>query len=144
MLITAVDADRGEPVVLDRESGVDIVDAVAASCSSGLAYRIGGRRFIDGGYRCNENADLAAGCDRVLVLSPFGGRSRHPRHWGTWLSEQVDALRGSGSAVRTIVPGDGVDLTGPGAMDVSLRGGAARGGRDRGLALAAEIADFWL
>ena len=36
LLITAVDARTGEPVVFDRHSGVDLVDAVAASTSSGL------------------------------------------------------------------------------------------------------------
>ena len=76
--ITAVDAHTGEPVVFDRHSGVDLVDAVAASCASGFAYSIGDNRYIDGGYRrSSENADLAAGYGRVLVLSPFGGRSRH-------------------------------------------------------------------
>jgi NTE family protein len=44
MYITAVDAETGEPVIFDRHSGVDLVDAVAASCSSGAAYRIGDRR----------------------------------------------------------------------------------------------------
>jgi NTE family protein len=33
MLIVAVDAHTGEPVVFDRLSGVDIVDAVIASCA---------------------------------------------------------------------------------------------------------------
>ena len=46
ILITAVDAHTGEPVVFDRDSGVDLVDAVAASCASGLPYRIGGTRYI--------------------------------------------------------------------------------------------------
>jgi len=69
MLITAVDAHTGEPVVFDRHSGVDLVDAVAASCASAFAFGIGGSRYIDGGYRSNsENADLAAGYERVLVL----------------------------------------------------------------------------
>src|SRR5215211_2566212 len=36
VLITAVSAGTGEPVVFDRHSGVDLADAVAASCSSGL------------------------------------------------------------------------------------------------------------
>ena len=81
MLIVAVDAHTGEPVVFDRHSGVDLVDAVAASCANGFGvrpYSIGDDRYIDGGYRANENADLAAGYGRVLVLSPFGGRSRTP------------------------------------------------------------------
>ena len=78
VLITAVDAHTGEPVVFDRHSGVDLADAVAASCASGLPYRIGDSPYIDGGYRSNaENADLAAGYARVLVLSPFGGRTLH-------------------------------------------------------------------
>ena len=83
LLITAVDAQTGEPVVFDRRSGVDLADAVAASCANGfsvLPYRIGDRRYLDGGYRANENADLAAGCARVLVLSPFSGRSAN---WAT-------------------------------------------------------------
>ncbi|MFC4456739.1 hypothetical protein, partial [Deinococcus sonorensis] len=36
LLITAVNARTGEPVVFDRHSGVDLADAVAASTSSGL------------------------------------------------------------------------------------------------------------
>jgi NTE family protein len=93
--------------VFDRHSGVDLVDAVAASTSNGFGippYRIGDRRYIDGGYRRNENADLASGYARVLVLSPFGGRSRHPRGWGMDLATQVDELRASGSGVETIFP----------------------------------------
>ena len=105
MLITAVDARTGEPVVFDRHSGVDLVDAVAASCSSGPPYAIGDSLFIDGGYRrSSENADLAAGCERVLVLSPFGGRSRAPQAWGMHLDAQVDELRAGGSKVETILP----------------------------------------
>jgi len=108
MLIPAVDAHTGEPIVFDRHSGVDLVDAVAASTSNGFGvppYSIGDRRYIDGGYRRNENADLAAGYARVLVLSPFGGRSRHPLDWGMHLTTQVDELRARGSRVETIFPG---------------------------------------
>lgn len=81
LLIVAVDAHTGEPVVFDRHSGVDLVDAVAASTAGPGAppYSIGANRYIDGGYRRNENADLAAGYGRVLVFSPFGGRSRMPQ-----------------------------------------------------------------
>ncbi|GAA2146119.1 hypothetical protein GCM10009825_39350 [Arthrobacter humicola] len=81
VLITAVDAHTGGPVVFDRDSGVDLADAVAASCASGFAYTIGDNRYIDGGYRRNENADLAAGYGRVLVLSPLGGRTRTTLDW---------------------------------------------------------------
>src|ERR1035438_4839089 len=98
MLIVAVDAHTGEPVVFDRHSGVDLVDAVTASCAGpGVPpHSIGDNRYIDGGYRSNENADLAAGCGRVLVLSPLGGRSRAPLDWGIHLAAQADELRARG------------------------------------------------
>ncbi len=104
VLITAVDAHTGEPVVFDRHSGVDLADAVAASCASGLPYRIGENRHIDGGYRRNENADLAAGYGRVLALSPFGGRALQPHDRGMQLAAQVDELRARGSRVETVFP----------------------------------------
>ena len=145
VLITAVDADTGEPVVFDRHSGVDLVDAVAASCSSGRPYRIGDGRYIDGGYRSNaENADLAAGYARVLVLSPFGGRSLTPIEWGTHLATQVDELRARGSRVETIFPdSDSEHMFGANAMDPSLRAPAARAGYDQGRALAGQLTEFW-
>jgi len=145
VLITAVDAETGEPVMFDRESGVDLADAVAASCSSGLPYRIGGRRFIDGGYRrSSENADLAAGYARVLVLSPFGGRTRAPLEWGMQLAVQIDELRAAGSRVETIVPSsDALEAFGDNVMDLSRRAPAASAGHDQGRALAEQLAEFW-
>jgi len=144
VLITAVDAHTGEPVVFDRHSGVDLVDAVAASCASGFAYSIGGSRYIDGGYRRNENADLAAGYERVLVLSPFGGRSRTPLDWGMQLAAQVDELRAGGSRVETIFPDNNSEhMFGANAMDLSLRLSAARAGYDQGRAVAERLAAFW-
>ncbi|KRD36281.1 patatin [Oerskovia sp. Root918] len=144
VLLTAVDAESGEPVVFDHLSEVDLVDAVAASCSSGLPYRIGDRRYIDGGYRRNENADLAAGCKRVLVLSPFGGRSFTPPAWGLQLAAQVDELRALGSEVETIFPDSASEhLFGANAMDLSLRPLAARAGHAQGMALADALIAFW-
>jgi NTE family protein len=144
VLITAVDARAGEPVVFDRHSGVDLVDAVAASTSSAFAYRIGDDRYIDGGYRRNENADLAAGCGRVLVLSPLGGRTRHPVEWGMQLAAQVDELRAGGSSVETVLPdGASLDAFGTDLMDPSTRPPAARAGHAQGRALAGRLAGFW-
>jgi NTE family protein len=143
VLITAVDARTGEPVVFDRHSGVDLVDAVAASCASGFAYRIGDNRYIDGGYRRNENADLAAGYGRVLVLSPFGGRTRTPLQWGMHLAAQVDELRARGSRVETIFPDSNSEhMFGANAMDLSLRPPATRAGYDQGRALAEQLTEF--
>ncbi|MFI9485726.1 patatin-like phospholipase family protein [Promicromonospora sp. NPDC052451] len=145
VLLTAVDARTGAPVVFDRSSGVDLADAVAASCSSGAAYAIGDGRYIDGGYRTNaENADLAAGYARVLVLSPLGGRTLTPAAWGLDLATQVEALRAGGSRVETVAPGpDAEHLFGVNAMDGTLRPLAARAGRDQGKALAERLGELW-
>lgn len=144
MLITAVDARTGEPVVFDRFTGVELVDAVAASCSSSLPYRLDDGRYIDGGYRRNENADLATGCERVLVLSPFGGRTLHPLGWGMQLAAQIEELRAGGSRVHTIFPDrDSEHVFGANAMDLSLRPAAARAGYDLGGAVAEHLSGFW-
>ena len=144
VLITAVDAHTGEPVVFDRHSGIDLVDAVAASTSAMTPYRIGENRYINGGYRRSENADLAAGYGRVLVLSPFGGRSRMPLEWGMDLATQVDELRAGGSRVETVFPDGGAgDVFDANALDPSTRLQAARGGYDQGRALAELLATFW-
>ena len=144
ILITAVDALTGEPALFDRHSGAHLVDAVAASTSASLPYRIGDSRYIDGGYRRNENADLAAGYQRVLVLSPFGGRTRHPMTWGMQLAAQVEELRTSGSRVETIFPdADALNAFGLNMMDLSARPPAARAGDKHGRALAEQLAQFW-
>jgi len=144
VLLTAVDARTGEAVVFGRHSGVALADAVAASCSSGFAYRIGERQYIDGGYRRNENADLAAGYGKVLVLSPFGGRTRTPLAWGMQLDAQVKELRDGGSTVEVISPEAEVeDLFGANAMNFGLRPEAARAGFRQGKGLAGRLAVFW-
>jgi NTE family protein len=145
--IVAVDARTGEPVVFDRHSGVGLVDAIAASCSGPGAppYRIGDSRYIDGGYRrSSENADLAAGYGRVLVLSPLGGRSRAPLEWGMHLAAQADELRARGSRVETVLPdSDSRDAFGTNMMDPSTRPPAARAGFRQGKALAGQLSEFW-
>jgi NTE family protein len=147
MLIVVVDAHTGEPVMLDRHSGVTLVDAVAASCANGFGVpplRIGDHRYIDGGYRSAENADLAAGYERVLVLSPFGGRSRAPPEWGIHLAAQVDELRARGSRVETIFPdSNSLNAFGVHMMDLSARPPSARAGYDQGKALAVQLTEFW-
>jgi NTE family protein len=146
ILIVAVDAHTGEPVVFDRHSGVDLVDAVTASTAGpGVPpHSIGDNRYIDGGYRSNENADLAAGYERVLVLSPLGGRSRAPLEWGIHLAAQVDELRARGSRVETIFPdGSSRDAFGVNLMDPSTRPPAARAGYGQGRALAEQLTEFW-
>ena len=147
MLIVAVDAHTGEPVVFDRHSGVDLADAVAASCANGFGvppYGIGDRRYIDGGYRrSSENADLAAGYGRVLVLSPLGGRTRALLEWGMHLAATGRrTTRARGSRVETVLPdSDSRDAFGSNLMDLSTLPPAARAGYDQGRALAGQLTE---
>jgi NTE family protein len=146
LLIVAVDARTGEPVVFDRHSEVDLADAVTASTAGPGAppHRIGDNRYIDGGYRSPENADLAAGHKRVLVLSPLGGRTRAPLDWGMHLAAQADELRARGSRVETILPDSSSrDAFGVNLMDPSARPPAAQAGYNQGRALAGQLIEFW-
>jgi NTE family protein len=74
LVITAVDATTGEPVWWDRDSGVPLVHAVAASSAfPGAAppVAIDGRRYMDGALRSGTNADLAAGARTLVVVEPM-------------------------------------------------------------------------
>lgn len=144
VLITSIDARTGEPFVFDRDSGITLVDAVAASTSAMVPYPLGERRHLNGGYRRNENADLAAGYDRVLVMSPFSGGTRTPIEWGLDLATQVGELRAGGSLVETVFPDAGAgEVFDANALDPSTRLPAARGGYSQGLALGTQLAEFW-
>jgi NTE family protein len=145
MILVALDAHTGQVVAFDRDSGVDLVDAVTASTAMpGLAptHNINGTRYINGGVRSAENADLASGYANVVVLSPFGGRSgalppgqfeglrRLP---GADLEGQVEGLRKQGSRVEVITPdADSQAAMGTNQMDLATRIPAARAGFAQG------------
>ncbi|MFI5983650.1 patatin-like phospholipase family protein [Streptomyces sp. NPDC051555] len=78
LLITAVHAGSGEPVVWDRTSGVPLVHAVAASSSFPGAeppVTVSGRRYMDGALRSGANVDLAVGARMLIVVDPMAHRS---------------------------------------------------------------------
>ena len=81
-MCTAVDAETGEFVTWSKDSGVPLVRAIASSCCVPGIFppiTINGRRYIDGGMKSATNAELAAGHDRVLVVSVTGGMERARR-----------------------------------------------------------------
>lgn len=81
MIMVAVNAHTGELAAFDRDSSVDPVDAVTASIAlPGLVptHSINGTRYISGGVRSPDNADLASDHANVVVLSPLGGRGPTP------------------------------------------------------------------
>ena len=143
MIVAAVNAHTGELAAFDRDSGVDLVDAVTAGTAlPGVAptHGINGTRYINGGVRSAENTDLAWGYANVVVLSPFGGRSgtlpagqfegiRRSPEWGTDLASQVEALRKQGSHVEVITPNpDSRAAMGTNQMDPATRIPSAHAG----------------
>jgi len=142
LLIPAVDANTGETVVFTRDSGVALVDAVAASCAvPGIwpPVTIGGRRFVDGGVRSGTNADLAAGADRILVVEP--ALADAPTPLGN-LDDEIAALR-PGETFVVFADQESVAAFGTNPLSPATRGPAARAGRAIGQAQAAAIAAFW-
>jgi len=136
ILLVAVDAESGEMRVFDRQSGVDLIDAVAASCAVPGVWppvSIGGRRYVDGGVRSSDNADLAAGCAGIVVLSPLGYDSPFPSPMA--LRDVVGRLRSEGSAVTVITPGEAsVAAMGINPLDPATRLPAAQAGLAQGRA----------
>jgi len=123
--ITVVDARTGDRRVLDRASGVDLVDAVAASSAVPGVWppvTLDGTRYVDGGVWSLCNADLAAGYDRVLVLAPLADPS---------VAREVDGL-GPGVAVEVVTPDEastaafGTDVLDPAVREPSARAGLAQ------------------
>ncbi len=142
LLITAVDAETGELRVFDREGGVPLPDAVAASCAVPLVWppiTIGGRRYIDGGVRSVANADLAGGCDRVVVLAPVTFALRRSAR----IASQLASL---GAGVRSVVvspDSQARQAIGGNVLDPAHRVAAARAGHAQSAGVAESIAAIW-
>jgi NTE family protein len=143
--VIAVNAHSGERRIFDRNSGVDLVDAVAASCAVPGVWppaTIDGQRYIDGGVYSNENADLAAGCERVLVITP-----EIPLALLENLETQVARLRQEGSRVEIVHPDEAIKVAiaavGGNPLDPSLRERLAPIGREQGRRIADQVASFW-
>jgi NTE family protein len=134
--LTAVDAATGELAIFDAQSGVSLIDAVAASCAVPGVWppvTIGSSRYVDGGVRSSDNADLATGFGRITVISPLGLESPIPSLLP--LREVVTRLRAEGSLVTVIVPDAGsAAAIGTNALDPATRTPASHAGRAQGRA----------
>ncbi len=142
LLITSVNAETGAAVVFDRDSGVSLVDAIAASCAVPLVWppmTINGHRYIDGGVRSVANIDLAKGCDRVVVLAPTTAAFRRADR----PAAQVAAL---GPGVRAVIVSP--DATsraaiGPNVLDPARRALSAQAGRAQAADMADQVHKVW-
>jgi NTE family protein len=140
--ITAIDAETGEFVVFRRDTGVDLVEAVAASCAVPLVYppaTVGGRRFIDGGMRTAANADLAAGFDPIVALTPVSIALRRSRT----AEGQIESL---GQGIRSIVvkpDGHARKAMGTQVLDPAFRAASARAGWAQATSVARAVEVVW-
>jgi NTE family protein len=141
--VTAVDAESGKFTVFDSGSGVELIDAVSASCAvPGVwpAAEINGRRYIDGGMRSAANADLASGYEQVVVVAPLvrGAGPMVP------VTRQVERLREEGARVLLIKPDiAALNAIGKNVLDPGRRRPAAEAGFAQAKLEAAAAAEVW-
>jgi NTE family protein len=144
LLIAAVDTGSGEFMIFDRDAGVPLPLAVAASCAVPMVWppvTIDGRRYMDGGMRSVTNVDLAAGHDTVLVIAPIASPGMGPLMPG--IDSELRKLS-PGASVLVVNPDEAaLDAFGPNLLDPSRRAAAARAGLAQGERLVAEVAALW-
>lgn len=131
--ITAIDIDTGELTVFERDSGVELIDAVAASCAVPGAWPpvvLGTRRYMDGGVRSTINLDVAADCDEAVLLVPMGGG----------VGGEIAAFDGRVCAV--LADDDALRAFGSNPLDPGCREPSAWSGREQGRRQAGAIAEF--
>ncbi len=139
--ISAIDTATGELITFDRNSGVGLVDAVAASCAVPGVWppvTIGDRRYMDGGVGSSVNMALANDCDVAVVLVPSGLSA--PSLFGGGAAEEVEAF--GGSTFGVFADDESIAAFGPNPLDPACRKPSALAGREQGRRVAAAVADF--
>lgn len=140
--IPAIDAFSGAFRVFTSASGVELVDAVAASCAvPGIwpPVTIGESRYIDGGVRSVMNLDLAAGCDAVVVVGPTAELP--------FMARDVRAaeaqLRDSAAVVTICASEESLAALGSNPLDPGSARPAALAGRAQAAAHVDEVKAVW-
>jgi NTE family protein len=145
LLIVAVDTETGETKIFDRLSGTSLVDAVSASCAvPGIwpPVTIDGHRYMDGGARSSDNADLALGYARTVIVSPMG--TARPEITGESLEQQIETLKSGGGKTYLVEPDEASkSAIGLNPLAPQTRTPAAKAGRSQGHAIAEDVARFW-
>lgn len=139
--ITAIDTATGDLVVFDPDSGVQLVDAVAASCAVPGAWppvTIDGRRYMDGGIASSVNLSVARDCDAAVVLVPAA--SDAPSPFGEAPAAEIAAF--DGATVAVFADADSLKAFGPNLLDPRCRISSALAGRAQGRREAPAIARF--
>jgi NTE family protein len=139
--ISAIDTATGELKAFDRNSGVGLVDAVAASCAVPGVWppvTIGERRYMDGGVGSTVNMELANDCAVAVVLVPSGRNAPSP--FGDSGAEEIGAFPGATFAV--FADDESLAAFGANPLDPACRIPSAQAGREQGRRIAATVADF--
>lgn len=139
--VTAIDVETGERVLFGRDSGVSLIDAVAASCAVPLVWplvTIGERRFMDGGIGSSANVDAVTDADAVVMLAPTPEPGLLP--FGGSLADELTEYPGR---MFGIFANDAsIAAFGRNPLDPVCRRPSAVAGRDQGRRQAAEVAKF--
>jgi NTE family protein len=139
--ITAIDIATGALVVFDGDSGVDLVDAVAASCAVPGAWPpvvIGDRTFIDGGVASTANMAAAGDCEAVVALVPSGQAAPSP--FGAGPAAEIAAF--PGATLALFADDDALAAFGPNPLDPRCRIPSAIAGREQGRRVAGAVVEF--
>ena len=134
VVVVACEATTGQRQLFDAASGVDVVDAVAASCAVPGVWppvTIDGSRYIDGGIWSLTNSDLATGCDLVVVLAPLSDQAMHA---------ELAGLRTRVESVVITPDNPSIAAFGSDVLDPAVREPSARAGMAQGLGESAGIA----
>ncbi len=147
VLLAVVNAETGERRAFDRNSGIDLAGAVIATTAfiGWPPTLFQGHHYIDGGFYSSDNADLAAGFERVMVVALKSGPA-FPSMSLVSLDTAVGALRRGGARVEVIHPDEDATaaLTSGGLMNPAISAPAAAAGRSQGRRVAQAISSFWL
>jgi NTE family protein len=131
-----------KPVVFDRHSGVDLADAITASCANGFGafpHSIGDdphRRRLPIQRECRSGSRIRAGATTRRQIADAAGLG-HPscnsgRRTTRSAAESKHSTRIATPATQCVTP-----------MDLSTRPPSARAGYNQGKAVAVQLTEFW-
>lgn len=138
LLMVAINVATGEAHLSDRNSGVDLVGAVAASSAIPAVFppiTLGRHRYFDGGIRSACNLDLAPFRSRTIVIAPMPDPD---------LDVHVAIRRQQGGRVFVVTPDAGSRAAfDDDPLDPAIRTPVARAGFVQGRGFAPRLEALW-
>ena len=138
--VTTSDCETGQGVVWSRESGIDLVRAVASSCAIPGYFPtvgFGGRRYMDGPRGRGHTARVLA--DKEVDAALFIGPMVAMAQFSSLMDAEFGLVRDAGIDLHTITGGDGLAAIGFNLMDVGRRAEGVDAGVADGAAAAGPL-----